>query len=125
MRESHCQRLYPYFIKSGGNSRPPHESAIMKIKYQNITVPTAEVWKQIQDALNLIEGKHGFRTSFEIWHNCEMMITIGHNINTVSIIIQPPELAVIRRRSNWRNSYAYYRNGAFYGNVSNTIVKLI
>lgn len=98
---------------------------MMKIKYQNITVPTAEVWKQIQDALNLIEGKHGFRTSFEIWHNCEMMITIGHNVNTVSIIIQPPELAVIRRRSNWRNSYAYYRNGAFYGNVSNTIVKLI
>lgn len=59
----------------------------------------------IHEAMNLISGKHGFRTHFEIWRNCELIITIGHNIHTTSVEIRPPEMALIRRRANWYNSY--------------------
>ncbi len=84
-----------------------------------------EVRQAVDRALELIEGKHGFRTPFEIWRDCELHITVGHNIYTTSIHIQPPEMAVVKRRANWHNGYAYYCNGAFWGSFSRTQVELI
>lgn len=86
---------------------------------------TEEARSAVAKALELVKGKHGFRTSFGIWHNCELVITIGHNIYTTLIEIRPPVMAYIKRRSNWRNSYAYYCDGAFRGNNDNTKIELI
>ena len=85
----------------------------------------SEVQDAVRDALALIEGKHGFRTPFEIWRSCELIITIGHNIYTTSIEIRPPEVTVIKRRSNWHNGYAYFCNGSFWANISRIKVELI
>ena len=84
-----------------------------------------EVREAVDKALKLVEGKHGFRTHSEIWRDCELHITIGHNIYTTSIHIQPPEMAIIRRRANWHNGFAYYSGGAFWANISKTKVELI
>ncbi|TDO64360.1 hypothetical protein [Sunxiuqinia elliptica] len=84
-----------------------------------------EVRDAVDKALELVEGKHGFRTPFEIWRNCELIITIGHNIYTTSIEIRPPQMAVIKRRANWHNGYAYYCNGVFWANISRIKVELI
>lgn len=102
----------------------------MKIIYKEgthktLAESTGEARSAVAKALELVEGKHGFRTPFEIWHNCELVITIGHNIYTTSIEIRPPEMAYIERRSNWHNGYAYYCDGAFWGNFSRTKVELI
>jgi len=58
----------------------------------------SEVQDAVQEAIMLVEGMHGFRTHFEIWRNCELIITIGHNIYTTSIEIRPPRTALIRRK---------------------------
>jgi len=91
--------------------------------------PSAAWDSQVRDAvagaLALIEGKDGFRTSFEIWRRCELIITIGHNIYTTSIEIRPLQKAIINRRSNWHNGYAYYCDGVFWANISRTKVELI
>lgn len=84
-----------------------------------------EVREAVRDALRLVEGRHGFRTGFEIWRNCELIITVGHNIYTTSIEIRPPQKDVIRRRANWHNGYAYYSGGVFWGNWTRTKVELI
>ncbi len=84
-----------------------------------------KVQDAIHEAMTLIIGKHGFMTDFEIWRNCELVITIGHNIDTTSIDIRPPEGSYMKRRANWRNGYAYFSNGAFWANKDNTIVTLI
>jgi len=84
-----------------------------------------EVRDAVQEATTLVEGKHGFRTHFEIWRNCELIITIGHNIYTTSIEIRPPQLAFLRRRANWYNGYAYFCNGAFWANRDMTKAVLI
>jgi hypothetical protein len=84
-----------------------------------------EVSEAVDRALSLIEGRHGFRTPSEIWRDCELHITIGHNIYTTSIHIRPPEMAKINRRANWHNGFAYYCNGAFWANISKTKVELI
>lgn len=94
----------------------------MKIIYQgylNRKVRPAHEWDSkvkdaIKKALELVEGKHGFRTPFEVWRNCELAITIGHNIYTTSIEIRPPEIALIKRRANWHNGYAYFSDGVFW-----------
>ena len=86
---------------------------------------TQEIRNTVATALKLVEGKHGFRTPFEIWRNCELVITIGHNACTGSIEIRPPQEAIIRRRNNWHNRCAYYCDGVFRGNISNTDVELI
>jgi len=85
----------------------------------------SEVRDAVQDAITLIEGKHGFRTHFEIWRNCELIINIGHNIYTTSIEIRPPQMALIKRRANWYNSYAYFCNGEFWANRDRTKAVLI
>ena len=77
----------------------------MKIIYKEgtrktLAESTEEVRSTVATALELVEGKHGFRTPFEIWHNCKLVITIGHNIYTTSIEIHPPVMAYIKRRSN-------------------------
>ena len=102
----------------------------MKIIYKEgnrktLAESTGEVRSAVATALELVEGKHGFRTPFEIWRNCELVITIGHNIYTTSVEIRPPSMAYIKRRSNWHNGYAYYCNGACWGNFSRTKVELI
>lgn len=97
----------------------------MNSKVQPFPEWDLKVQDTIHEAMNLISGKHGFRTHFEIWRNCELIITIGHNIHTTSVEIRPPEMALIRRRANWHNSYAYFSNGAFRANRDRTKVELI
>lgn len=102
----------------------------MKIIYKEgtrttLAESTDEVRSAVATVLELVEGKHGFKTPFEIWRNCELIITIGHNIYTTSIEIRPPEMALIKRRSNWHNGYAYFYNGVFWANISRTKVELI
>jgi len=79
----------------------------------------------VKEAVMLVEGKHGFRTHFEIWRNCELIITIGHNMETTSIEIRPPEGTNIKRRANWYNGYTYFCNGAFWANRDRTKAILI
>jgi len=105
----------------------------MKIIYKGYSdekvKPVSQWDSEVQDAVNtaleLVEGKHGFRTHFEIWRNCELIITIGHNISTTSIEIQPPPMAFIRRRASWYNRYAYFADGAFWANRDKTTAVLI
>lgn len=94
-------------------------------KVKPISEWDSEVRDAVNKALEQVEGKHGFKTHIEIWRNCELIITIGHNIYTTSIEIRPPEMAVIRRRSNWHNGYAYFCNGVFWANISRVKVELI
>lgn len=54
----------------------------MKIIYKEgtrktLAESTGEVRSAVATALELVEGKHGFRTPFEIWRNCKLVITIG------------------------------------------------
>ncbi len=84
-----------------------------------------ETQQAVRRAVELVENKQGFKTPFEIWRNCELIITIGHNIYTTSIEIRPPEKDIIKRRSNWHNGYAYYCNGVFWANWSRIKVELI
>lgn len=70
----------------------------MKIIYKEgtrktLAESTGEVRSAVATALELVEGKHGFRTPFEIWRNCKLVITIGHNIYTTFIEIRPPAMA--------------------------------
>lgn len=85
----------------------------------------SEAQEAVKQATALIEGKTGFKTPFEIWRNCELIINMGHNIYTTSIEIRPPEKDIIKRRSNWHNGYAYYCNGVFWANWSRIKVELI
>lgn len=84
-----------------------------------------EAQQAVNKALALVEGKTGFRTPFEVWRNCELVITFGHNIYTTTIHICPPEIDIIKRRSNWHNGYAYYCHGVFWANWSRIKVELI
>jgi hypothetical protein len=105
----------------------------MKIIYngymRNPVKPFSEWDSEVQDAVKLatelVNGKHGFRTQFEIWRNCELIITIGHNIYTTSIEIRPSEMAFIKQKANWHNGYAYFCNGVFWANISRVKVELI
>ena len=85
----------------------------------------AGVRQAVNDALRLTTGKTGFRTATEIWRRCELVVTPGRDLHTTMIHIRPPDTAKLRRRSNWRNGAAYYRNGAFWGNITNTKAELI
>lgn len=84
-----------------------------------------EVREAVERAVELVQGKTGFRTHSEIWRRCDLVVTVGHNIYTTNIEIRPPEQDMIRRRSNWNNGYAYYCNGVFWANVSRVKVELI
>ena len=85
----------------------------------------AEVRQAVNGAMRLTIGKTGFRTETEIWRGCALVVTLGRNLSTTTIRIRPPDNALWKRRRNWRNSYAYYADGIFLGNVSNTKVELI
>lgn len=85
----------------------------------------SEVRDAVLDAIRLVEGKHGFKTHFEIWRDCELTITVGHNIYTTSIHLGPPMDVYSKRRANYHNRYAYYCNGIFWGNWTRTEVELI
>lgn len=114
-------------------AKATHNPNIMKIitkGYKDTTEQPFPEWDiKVQDAvheaINLVVGKHGFRTHFEIWRNCELLITIGQDIETTSIEIRPPEGTHLKRRANWYNSYAYFSNGAFWANRDKTKVELI
>lgn len=85
----------------------------------------SEVQDAVKKALELVEGKNGFKTHCERWGKCELIITIGHNIYTTSIEIRPPERLMLKRKSDWHNGHAYFCNGVFWANFSRTKVELI
>jgi hypothetical protein len=85
----------------------------------------SEVQDTVQNAIMLIEGKHGFRTHFEIWRNCELIITIGHNMESTPVEIRPPAGIYFKRRANWYNAFAYFSDGAFWANRDKSKVELI
>ena len=85
----------------------------------------SEVQDAVRKASELVEGKHGFKTYSETWRDCELIITIGHNIYTTSIEIRPSEKEIKHRRGNWHNGYAYYCNGVFWASISKIQVELI
>lgn len=84
-----------------------------------------ESQEAVKKAIELVGEKTGFRTPTEIWRDCELIITIGHNIYTTSIVISPPPMALIKRRANWHNGHAYFCNGVFWANFSRIKVELI
>jgi hypothetical protein len=84
-----------------------------------------EAQDAVRRALALVENKTGFRTlANEVWRDCMLVITMGHNIYTTSIEIRPSEQEV-RRRPNAFNAAALYANGAFWAYVSRNKVELI
>lgn len=84
-----------------------------------------EVRKAVKRALELVEGKGGFKTQFEKMHYCKLEITVGHNIYTTSIHIEPDERYYKKSLRRWVNRYAYYCNGVFWGSFTRTEVDLI
>ena len=68
-----------------------------------------QIQRAVGHAVQLTANKTGFRTATEIWRGCALIVTLGHDL----------------RRSNWRNGSAYYRNGEFWGSVTNTKAELI
>ena len=84
-----------------------------------------EVQDAVKNALFLVDGKNGFKTHCERWAKCELIITIGHNIYTTSIEIRPVERLMINRKRAYWNGYAYFCDGSFFGNLSQTKVELI
>ena len=85
----------------------------------------SEAQDAVNKALELTENKQGFKTHHETWKNCELIITMGHNIYTSSIEIRPPEKYLWDKRRKWHNGYAYFCNGVFWANFSDCRVELI
>lgn len=83
-----------------------------------------EAQEAVRRAVAMVEGMTGFRTHSETWRNCQLEVTMGHNIYTTDIRICPDEREK-NRRSNYHNGSAYYCNGAFWAVVSRTQVELI
>ncbi len=105
---------------------------IMKIVYKAgnrdaIGDMNFEAREAVEAAIALVEGRQGFRTQNERWWHCELVITIGHNIYTTQIHLQPVENEVKarERRGGYYDSYAMFSNGAFWANVSRQKVALI
>ena len=84
-----------------------------------------QIQRAVGHAVQLTANKTGFRTATEIWRGCALIVTLGHDLRTATIHICPPDMAILLRRSNWRNGSAYYRNGDFWGSVTNTKAELI
>jgi len=91
---------------------------------KHISETNFEARKAIQKAMELVENKRGFRTCTETWWDCKLVITLGHNIYTTSIQIEP-DAKWQRRWNNWHNGHAYYCNGVFWANRSGFKVELI
>lgn len=79
----------------------------------------------VKKAIELIEGKTGFKTYLETWRNCNLIIRMGHNIYTTSIIICPTEKEFLNKYKRWHNGHAYFCNGKFWANWSRIEVELI
>lgn len=84
-----------------------------------------EVRDAVAAAIKLTEDKRGFRTIHEVWRDCQLIVTIGHNIYTTNIHIIPSNTEKKRRRDRWHNGYAYFCNGVFWANWSRIRVELI
>ena len=84
-----------------------------------------KIQRAVGHAVQLTANKTGFRTATEIWRGCALIVTLGHDLRTATIHICQPDMAILLRRSNWRNGSAYYRNGEFWGSVTNTKAELI
>ena len=85
-----------------------------------------EVRQAVAAAIALVEGKRGFRTHSETWWDCELVITIGHNIYTTNIHLQPSaKEEKARRNGNYHNGYAWFNDGAFWANFSRQKVEII
>ena len=85
----------------------------------------SEVQDVVKKALELIEGKNGFKTPFETWRKCELIITVGHNLYTTSIEIRPVENTMLNRKRDYHNGYAFFYDKWFWGNMSHARVELI
>ena len=101
----------------------------MNVIYKGDVKPFEEWNYEVQDAvkesLNLVEGKKGFKTHSERWSECELIISIGNNLYNTSIEIRPTEHVMLERKSKYHNGYAYYCNGVFWANLSQTKVDII
>ena len=85
----------------------------------------SDVQDAVKKAVELVEGKNGFKTYFETWRKCELIITIGHNIYTTSIEIRPFERIMLNRKKSYHNGYAFFCDGSFFANLSQSKVELI
>lgn len=84
-----------------------------------------EAQETVRRALAMVEGKTGFRTHRgEVWRDCQLEVTMGHNIYTTDIRIVP-DVRERLGRSQYLNDSAYYCNGTFWATVSRTQVELI
>ena len=84
-----------------------------------------DVQDAVKNALVLVDSKNGFKTPFEKWSKCELIVTVGHNIYTTSIEIRPVERLMLNRKRAYWNSYAYFCEGLFFGNLTLNKVELI
>lgn len=83
-----------------------------------------EAQEAVRRAVAMVADKTGFRTHRETWRDCQLEITMGHNIYTTDIRIVP-DVRERLGRSQYLNDSAYYCNGAFWAVVSRTQVELI
>jgi hypothetical protein len=102
----------------------------MKIIYtegnrKSVEEMDCEAQDAVKKALELVEGKTGFRTYHETWRDCYLEICIGHNIYTTSIEIRPFKKYLTDKRRKWHNGCAYFCNGVFWASISRIEVELI
>ncbi len=89
-----------------------------------------EVREAVAAAIKQIENKRGFKTIHEVWRECNLIITIGHNIYTTSIHIVPTDEEMKRKSKSifgkrWHNGHAYFCNSVFWSNFNKIPVELI
>ena len=101
----------------------------MKVVYQAGSLSRLEdmdweAQEAVRRAVAMVEGKTGFRTHAETWRNCQLEVTMGHNIYTTDIRIIPDARKRFGRSQDLNGS-SYYCNGAFWAAVSRTQVELI
>lgn len=83
-----------------------------------------EAQAAVRDAISKTANCDGFKVGSEVWRNCTLKITCGHNIYTTSINIYPTDKALNAHSERWNQS-AYYCNGCFWGSASRMEVSLI
>jgi len=82
----------------------------------------SEAQEAVRRAISMVKGKTGFRTDYEVWRDCTLEVTFGHNIYTTTIYIVPDRA---KNAGTKMNGYAIYINGVFVGNHDIKIVELI
>ena len=91
---------------------------------KHISETNFEAREAIEKAMELVRDRRGFRTHTDTWRECKLEITLGHNIYTTSIRIEP-DAKLKKRWNNWYNGHAYYCNGVFWASRSRCRVELI